>query len=131
MKEILQKIRELSKCLTENNFKKIEEIYDIESFGNEMVVYSSSVLKLRIVKDRGYFYIEALPINSKNDDDWILITRVLEYLKCNSGKKYKEIKMKNEWDRIIGEICANLDLIIDFFNEKNYSDNINKLEKHF
>lgn len=128
-KELVKKVQDLERCLLRNGFKKTNEVYDLEAFGNELIVYVSSQIKMRVIKDRGYFYVEALPADLRSDD-WILITRVIDYIKNTAPLSFNLSKVHDEWGCLIDEICLNISVLSAFFDKNNYEENIKKLELH-
>lgn len=65
-----------SAVLRELRCEKVEEAYDAESFGDEILVFESRDLRLRFVKDRGDIYVDVAP--TFEPESWILLEDALE-----------------------------------------------------
>lgn len=106
-----------------NGFIEFEREYSEEFFGNEYVTYRSSSIKIRIVKDRGFFSIEALPVLIDRND-WVSLARVTGFLKWSFPELFKETARKSDqWDDLIDDICSNLPLIDKFLDFKSFYAN--------
>jgi hypothetical protein len=61
-------------------FKKVEEIYKPEEFGNALIKMESSDFQLRFLRDKGQSFVDISPLGT---DRWYQLQYVLEFVDSN------------------------------------------------
>jgi hypothetical protein len=65
--EIAAEVRAVTDALAERGYRPVNERYDAGSFGNLLMVLERDAALVRLVRDRGQWFIEATP---RGADDW-------------------------------------------------------------
>jgi len=106
----IEKIGRLRSVLAENGFSEIDYNYSDLHFGNEYVVYDNGGLKIRILKDRGYYVVD---IQISRDREWHSAERVLKVLSMECQGEFVDAKTdcEDQWTSVCENISLNIHLL--------------------
>jgi hypothetical protein len=88
------------------------------AFGNELVEYQSTSMRLRIVRDRGQYIFEVAPLR---EDDWRSLGFVLQFLDGSRDEAYYGIDPQRLSSGFIGHFKEIEALVKQGFLESGYS----------
>lgn len=112
---ILEKMKHAFAFLVENHgFQVMEESYSPSTFGDAVIVLQSKQFELRIIRDRGQFFIDIR--SSQIIDDWHDLRRVLEFLNGS-----RSVFFAFELNQLKDILKTNYDKLQKFFRKENYS----------
>ena len=110
--------------------KKIEEHYDAQNFGNFYVVLSLANFLLRYINDRSFLTIEIS--KSIQPHSWIDLSMIRNFVYDKSkiiDSNEPRLDNKERITSLNSFLKKDFQLIMDWFNEGNYSDNRRTLDE--
>ena len=108
--------------LQDRGFHKTDELYDPRNFGNELLVFESTGLRIRFVRDRGEVFVDVGPVF---EEKWYFLDDVLELLE---GRAKLPVTAPADLDDLSKRFEADFSQIESLFIGSNYADTKNKLE---
>jgi hypothetical protein len=102
----------------------------IVSTGSDRIcyTYTNGGTRMRIVRDRGCYQVEALPAALARDE-WISLARVTRFLRSRRPEQFVSCPdASNSWIALVAEIGSNIRLINSFFKTKIFPNNCEVLE---
>jgi len=101
MNEILQFLLAHCSFLYETNrFKFVDSLVAEESFGNALLVLSSSILKLRFVRDRSQLFLDFQSVQQKGEMHWHSIHTVRQLI---TGEKQRSAELNEDYAAFLRE----------------------------
>lgn len=104
-----------SYLLDDPTFLKTEEIYKPEHFGDALLIFQSSELAVRFVRDKGQVFVDIGGV--RDGDDWHNLQNVLQFLKGDESHSIESAA----WDlaEMGSELKANYDKVRELFKADN------------
>lgn len=115
-----------SHFLDDLGFRKVEEMYDVESFGDSTVILESDKLQVRFIRDRGQVFADIS--SSLDPTSWWDLALVAE-LTGTTIESEKSTQSSCSLVQLVSFITRNYQTIVRLFTEDDFLRTRQELER--